>query len=99
MIATIEIGPNAQNIAITPDGSRAYAASFGSDSVWVIDTATNTVTTSVAVASAPVGVAITPGVGPPTDKNQCKNGGWQIFTLPRPFKNQGACVSFVTAVK
>ena len=30
----------------------------------------------------------------PTNKNQCKNGGWQTFTEPS-FRNQGDCVSFV----
>ena len=99
VITAIEIRPNAQSVAITPGGSRAYAASFGDDSVWVIDTDTNTVLTTVTVESAPVGVAITPGIGPPTNKGQCKNGGWQTFTLPRTFKNQGACVSFVTTGK
>ena len=34
------------------------------------------------------------GFGPPTDKDQCKNGGWQLFDFPRKFKNQGDCVSF-----
>jgi hypothetical protein len=33
-------------------------------------------------------------VGPPTDKDQCKNGGWMKFNNPA-FKNQGDCVSFV----
>lgn len=33
-------------------------------------------------------------VGPPTDKNECKNGGWMTFDNPT-FKNQGACVSYV----
>lgn len=33
-------------------------------------------------------------VGPPTDKNQCKNGGWAAFNNPA-FKNQGDCVSYV----
>ncbi len=32
-------------------------------------------------------------VGPPTNKDQCKNGGWQSFNNPS-FKNQGQCVSF-----
>ena len=32
-------------------------------------------------------------VGPPTNKDQCKNGGWQQFNNPA-FKNQGDCVSF-----
>lgn len=30
----------------------------------------------------------------PTDKDQCKNGGWKTFTDPS-FKNQGACISYV----
>jgi nitrous oxidase accessory protein NosD len=33
--------------------------------------------------------------GPPTNKEQCKNGGWRQFDTPRTFKNQGDCVSFV----
>ena len=36
----------------------------------------------------------TPIVGPPTNKDQCKNGGWQTFNNPS-FRNQGQCVSFV----
>lgn len=31
----------------------------------------------------------------PSDKEDCKNGGWQDFeTSPGPFKNQGDCVSY-----
>ncbi len=33
--------------------------------------------------------------GPPTNKDQCKNGGWMRFDSPRRFKNQGDCVQFV----
>ncbi len=33
---------------------------------------------------------------PPTEKDQCKNGGWQQFNAPA-FTNQGQCVSFVQA--
>lgn len=36
-----------------------------------------------------------PQVGPPTSKDQCKNGGWRGFSVPRPFKNQGDCIQFV----
>ncbi len=35
-------------------------------------------------------------IGPPTNKNQCKNGGWAQFDTPRTFKNQGDCVSFAS---
>jgi hypothetical protein len=34
-----------------------------------------------------------PTIGPPTNKDQCKNGGWQSFNTPA-FKNQGDCVSY-----
>ena len=35
-----------------------------------------------------------PSIGPPTSKDQCKDGGWQTFNNPT-FKNQGDCVSYV----
>jgi hypothetical protein len=35
-------------------------------------------------------------VGPPIDKNQCKNDGWKLFNHPT-FKNQGTCVSLVVS--
>jgi hypothetical protein len=40
------------------------------------------------------GMTEVPLVGPPTSKDQCKNGGWQTFNNPS-FKNQGQCVSYV----
>ena len=41
----------------------------------------------------------TPKIGPPTDKEQCKNGGWQRFNYPRTFKNEGDCIQFVNTGK
>lgn|SRR5574341_338716 len=38
-------------------------------------------------------------VGPPTDKEQCKKGGWSTFDFPRAFKNQGDCIQFVNTGK
>lgn len=35
-------------------------------------------------------------IGPPINKDQCKNNGWKIFNNPI-FKNQGACVSYVVS--
>ena len=40
-----------------------------------------------------------PPVGPPTNKDQCKDGGWQAFNTPRPFKNQGDCIQYVNTGK
>ena len=85
-------------VAITPDG-RAYVTSSGGSTVSVIDTASNTVVDTVRIGWAPFGVAMTPGIGPPTNKNQCKKGGWRVFAIPEKFKNQGDCISFVKAGK
>ncbi|QYG94718.1 hypothetical protein HC251_21295 [Iamia sp. SCSIO 61187] len=37
-----------------------------------------------------------PDTAPPTDKDQCKKGGYATFNNPS-FKNQGQCVSYVAA--
>src|SRR5882762_2953207 len=80
-------------VAITAQGQTVvYVANSHSDSVSVIDTAS-------AVGSVPFGVAMTPEIGPPTNKNQRRKGGWRVFTIPRKFKNQGDCISLVNAGK
>jgi uncharacterized repeat protein (TIGR03803 family) len=40
-------------------------------------------------------VFVLTGLLGPTNKDQCKNGGWQTFTAPRIFRNQGDCIQFV----
>lgn len=40
-----------------------------------------------------------PPVGPPTNKDQCKNDGWKTFNTPRTFKNQGDCIQYVNTGK
>lgn len=46
-----------------------------------------------------IGDACDVSTGPPTNKDQCKNGGWQRFDTPRKFKNQGDCIQFVNTGK
>jgi CSLREA domain-containing protein len=46
-----------------------------------------------------VGDACDAQTGPPTDKGQCKNGGWLRFDFPRRFKNQGDCIQYVKTGK
>ncbi|MGH4025742.1 MAG: YncE family protein [Pseudonocardiaceae bacterium] len=58
--ATIHVGDDPEDIAITPDGRHAYIPNNSSDSVSVIDTASNTVTATVPVGDLPDDVAITP---------------------------------------
>src|SRR2546429_317160 len=40
-----------------------------------------------------------PLCGPPTNKDQCKNGGWMSFNFPRSFEDQGDCISNVNTGK
>ncbi|MFC7650584.1 YncE family protein [Streptosporangium lutulentum] len=65
---TVTVGGNPQEVAVTPDGTRAYVTNFDgtSNSVSVIDTATTTVIATIGVGGNPYGVAITPTVPAPT---------------------------------
>ena len=78
------------------DGAFAYVTNFVSGTVSLVDTATNTVTTTFSTEGlCPLGIAIMP-VTVPTAAEQCKNGGWRTFGAPAgPFRNQGDCVSNV----
>ncbi|MGE0238898.1 MAG: cytochrome D1 domain-containing protein [Parvibaculaceae bacterium] len=63
--ATIDIpkgstSTTGRGLAFSPDGRRAYVTTGGLNKLTVIDTATRTVTASVAVGTDPVGVAVTP---------------------------------------
>jgi YVTN family beta-propeller protein len=60
VVASIPVGFSPFQIAITPDGTRAYVANQGSTNiVSVIDIATNTVAATIPGGFSPVGVAIT----------------------------------------
>ena len=60
--ATVPVGSFPGGVAVTPDGAYTYVTNTGSNSVSVISTATNSVTTTVPVGSdsGPNGVAVTP---------------------------------------
>lgn len=53
-------GTSLGEVAVTPDGGRAYVADISNNAVDVINTATNAVVASVPVADFPYGVAVTP---------------------------------------
>lgn len=42
-----------------------------------------------------IGDACDSQIGPPRNKEQCKDGGWMRFNFPRTFRNQGECIRFV----
>jgi YVTN family beta-propeller protein len=99
VIATIPVGLGPIGVATTPDGTRAYVADNDANTISVIDIANNTVTATLGVGVSPNSIAISPGIGPPINKDQCKDGGWRNFTVPRAFKNQGNCIRFVNTGK
>lgn len=37
--------------------------------------------------------------GPPSNVDECANGGWTMFNHPAPFANQGACIAYVNSRK
>jgi YVTN family beta-propeller protein len=54
----IPVGGGPFGVAVSPDGTRAYVTN--SDSVSVINTASNTVTATITVGDGPAGVAVSP---------------------------------------
>jgi YVTN family beta-propeller protein len=60
LLATIAVGDGPQEVAVSPDGRRAYNADQRSGTVTVIDTSNNTVTKTIPVGIRPVGVAFAP---------------------------------------
>lgn len=69
-VSTIEIGDSSvttgtvkasypQNVAVSPDGSRAYVTD-GATSVWVVDTKSQSVVATVPAGTSPEGVVVSP---------------------------------------
>jgi YVTN family beta-propeller protein len=62
VVATINVGLHPAGLAISADGSTLYVANTYSDTISVISTATNTVTSTIAVPAAITGGAFGAGV-------------------------------------
>lgn len=60
IVGTGLFNPNANGIAVNPDGKSAYVADYYNYVVYVINTTTNTVVATVPVGQAPNEVAFTP---------------------------------------
>ena len=54
------VGSGPDGAAITPNGSYAYVFNLDTDTVSVINTATNLVTATITVGAQPEGAAVTP---------------------------------------
>lgn len=75
----------------TPDG-QAIPSSGTDGAINVIGGPSPTPTATPPPTATPSGAG-------PTSKEQCKQGGWRSFTVPRTFKNQGDCIQFVNTGK
>jgi 6-phosphogluconolactonase (cycloisomerase 2 family) len=91
--------PQPINIAVSADGAHAYVVNaLGTNvlSQFNVDPTTGALSPqnppTVDTGSDDQGIAVTPLPRVPTNKDQCKNGGWRNFP---GFKSQGQCVSFV----
>lgn len=80
--------PSLSAIASVPTGTTAKLSVLGSGELEVLNLAG---TASISVTVDGVTTFIVPPL--PTNKDQCKHGGWTAFGR---FKNQGDCVSFVS---
>lgn len=59
LVATVPVGKDpSSGIVVTPDGKHVYVANVNSNNLTVIDTATNTVSTSISTARSPYGLAL-----------------------------------------
>jgi DNA-binding beta-propeller fold protein YncE len=98
--ASVAVGGtgNAWAIGVGPDGLSAYTTDTSNNTVrqYDIDPPSGRLSpktpASVATDSVPRHLAVGPLPRVPTNKEQCKHGGWHNFPQ---FKNQGQCVAFV----
>ena len=60
IVATVNVGSNPVEIAVSPDGSKVYVANYYGSTVSVIETASNTVTATFDVGDNPNGIAVSP---------------------------------------
>ncbi len=81
--------PPSATVPADPNGQAQFcftSATPGDVLITAVARATGTMSRPTATATKTFVEAL------PTDKDQCKDGGWQTFGV---FKNQGDCVSFV----
>tara|TARA_B100000315_G_scaffold259845_1_gene317615 strand:- start:1705 stop:1902 length:198 start_codon:yes stop_codon:yes gene_type:complete len=59
-LVTIPVGDGPWNIAITPDGTRAYVTNRDDNTISILDLSTDTELATISVGDGPRGIAITP---------------------------------------
>jgi YVTN family beta-propeller protein len=56
----ISVGPNSQDAALAPDGSRLYVTDFTTNSVSIVDPATNAVVGTIPNIASPIEIVVNP---------------------------------------
>ena len=82
-------------LASNPDAKIVGLVGFNIGSGWTDEFSGNADALTVGVSGNGTTYDFEPALSP-TDKDQCKDGGWQQFNSPA-FTNQGECVSYVQA--
>ena len=87
--------PEPNDIALASNGKSAYVSNTDVISQYDVDPLTGRLSPQnpPTTGSGGQGIATTPSSQVPTNKDQCKNGGWRSFGTM--FRNQGQCVAFV----
>jgi len=88
----VPVGGPPPFVGVTPDGTKLYIdASFA---ITIIDTSTATIITRIQRDLPIGGVAFATLPEVPHSRDDCKEGGFQRFSV-LAFRNQGQCVKFV----
>lgn len=81
--ASLPVGEEPRDVALSPNGDKAYVTNEESDSVTVANTASNTVAATVPVGNQPIGLTITPPIEVP-ESAPAESGGSINGTTARP---------------
>ena len=96
--ATLADPGSAYGMAFDSEGNL-YAANFAAASVRKYSpTGTDLGIFASTGLAAPRDLVVVPQGGP-TNKDECRDDGWESFDFPRTFRNQGDCVQFVETGK
>jgi hypothetical protein len=83
-------------LAVRPTDGVIFASGGDAGRLWTLSPTGTQILLGVTNVGGVGDLAFTPL---PTSNDQCKNGGWQRFSFPHSFKNQGDCIQFVNTGK
>ena len=83
-------------LAVRPTDGVIFASGGDAGRLWTLSPSGTQTLLGLTSVGGVGDLAFTPL---PTSKADCKNGGWQRFSFPYSFKNQGDCIQFVNSGK